>query len=210
MVGLETAEVIGTIAFALSGFYVAVKDRLDLLGVFIASFLTALGGGIIRDTIADRAPYTFTHLLPSLLVLGVIGLSIVLKLHEKNEIEKKFYFIISDTLGLVSFSISGAIVGLHVGFNFFGVILLALVTAVGGGVMRDILLNRVPILLTSEFYGTVSLLVGAILFVLNQFDMLGFFPLMMVFVFGVAIRLLAYYKSWHLPKIGQEELNNEQ
>lgn len=209
MLGLETAEIIGTIAFALSGFYVAVKDRLDLLGVFIASFLTALGGGIVRDTIADRAPYTFTHLLPSILVIGVIALSIILKLHEKDEIEKKFYFIISDTLGLVSFSISGAIVGLHVGFNFFGVVLLALLTAVGGGVMRDILLNRVPILLTSEFYGTVSLLVGAILFVLNQFDMMGFFSLMMVFIFGVAIRLLAYYKSWNLPKIGQEELNNE-
>ena len=201
MGGLETAEIIGTVAFALSGFYVAVKDKLDLLGIFIASYLTALGGGLVRDMIADRAPYTFTHMLPSILVITVILVSILLKLHEKSEIEKKLYFIISDTLGLVSFSISGALVGLHVGFNFFGVILLALVTAVGGGVMRDILLNRVPILLTSEFYGTVSLLVGAILFVLNQFDMLGFFPLMMVFVFGVAIRLLAYYKSWHLPKI---------
>ncbi|MDD3324979.1 MAG: TRIC cation channel family protein [Sulfurospirillaceae bacterium] len=202
MVGLETAEIIGTIAFALSGFYVAVKDRLDLLGVFIASFLTALGGGIVRDTIASRAPYTFTHLLPSILVIGVLVLSIFLKLHKKDEIEKKFYFIVSDTLGLVSFSISGALVGLHVGFNFFGVILLALLTAVGGGVMRDILLNRVPILLTSEFYGTVSLLIGAILFALNKMNIDGFLPLSVVFVFGVAIRLIAYYKSWHLPKIG--------
>ncbi|MBV5279048.1 MAG: TRIC cation channel family protein [Campylobacteraceae bacterium] len=202
MGGLETAEIIGTLAFALSGFYVAVKEKLDLLGVFIASFLTALGGGIVRDTIAGRSPYTFTHLLPTLLVLAVIALSILFKLHKKDEIEKKFYFIISDTLGLVSFSISGALVGLHVGFNFFGVMLLALLTAVGGGVMRDILLNRVPILLISEFYGTVSLLVGAILFVLNQWGMVGFFPLMIVFGLSVALRLLAHYKSWHLPKIG--------
>ena len=134
MGGLETAEIIGTVAFALSGFYVAVKDKLDLLGIFIASFLTALGGGLVRDMIADRAPYTFTHMLPSILVITVILVSILLKLHEKSEIEKKLYFIISDTLGLVSFSISGALVGLHVGFNFFGVILLALLTAVGGGV----------------------------------------------------------------------------
>ncbi len=140
---LLVAEVLGTIAFALSGFYVAVKERLDLLGVFIASFLTALGGGIVRDTIADRAPYTFTHLSPTLLVVIVLVLSIALKLHHKDEIEKKFYFIISDTLGLVSFAISGALVGLQAEFNFFGVILLALLTAVGGGVMRDILLNRV-------------------------------------------------------------------
>ena len=202
MVGLEAAEIIGTLAFALSGFYVAIKDRLDLLGIFIASFLTALGGGIVRDTVAGRLPYTFTHLLPSILVIGVLVLSIALKLHRRNEIEKKLYFIISDTLGLVSFSISGALVGLQVGFNFFGVILLALLTAVGGGVMRDILLNRVPILLTSEFYGTVSLLVGTILFVLHQWNIEGLLPLSLVFLGSVVLRLVAYYKQWHLPKIG--------
>ena len=199
---LLVAEIIGTIAFALSGFYVAVKAKLDLLGVFIASFLTALGGGIVRDTIANRAPYTFTHLLPTFLVIAVLLLSIVLKLHKKDEIEKKFYFIISDTLGLVSFSISGALVGLQAEFNFFGVTLLALLTAVGGGVMRDTLLNRVPILLTSEFYGTVALCVGAMIFVLEWMNIVGVFSLMIVFGFGVALRLLAYYKQWHLPKIG--------
>lgn len=202
MLELEVAEIIGTVAFALSGFYVAVKEKLDLLGVFIASFLTALGGGLVRDMLSDRPPYTFTHLMPTFLVLGVIVFSILFKLHRKDEIEKTFYFIVSDTLGLVSFSISGALIGLQAGFNFFGVILLALITAVGGGVIRDILLNRVPLLLTSEFYGTVSLLVGAILFVFAQYDIGGYMPLMVVFACGVALRLLAYYKQWNLPKIG--------
>jgi len=201
MVELEVAEIIGTVAFALSGFYVAVKERLDLLGIFIASFLTALGGGIVRDTIVERTPYTFTHLLPSLLVIGVIVLSIVLRLHQKDEIEKTFYFIISDTLGLVSFSISGALIGLQADFNFFGVVLMALITAVGGGVLRDILLNRVPFLLTSEFYGTVSLLVGAILFTFDALGIQGYVAFMVVFIFGVSLRLLAYYKKWNLPKI---------
>ena len=202
MVELVVAEIIGTIAFALSGFYVAIKEKLDLLGIFIASFLTALGGGLVRDMLCDRRPYTFTHLLPSILVIAVIVLSVLLKLHQKDEIEKKFYFIISDTLGLVSFSISGALIALQAEFNFFGVVLMALVTAVGGGVIRDILLNRVPLLLISEFYGTVSLLVGAILFVFAQYDISGYLPVMVVFAFGVALRLLAYYKQWHLPKIG--------
>jgi len=202
MVELEVAEIIGTIAFALSGFYVAIKERLDLLGIFIASFLTALGGGIVRDTIVQRAPSTFTHMLPSLLVIGVIILSIALKLHQKDEIEKTFYFIISDTLGLVSFSISGALIGLQAEFNFFGVVLMALITAVGGGVLRDILLNCVPFLLTSEFYGTVSLLVGAILFAFDAFGIQGYVAFMVVFAFGVSLRLLAYYKKWNLPKIG--------
>ena len=201
MVELLVAEILGTIAFALSGFYVAVKEKLDLLGIFIASFLTALGGGIVRDTMAGRALYTFTHLLPSLLVIGVIILSILFQLHKKDEIEKTLYFIISDTLGLVSFSISGALVGLQVGYNFFGVILLAMITAVGGGVVRDILLNRVPLLLTSEFYGTVSLLIGSILFCFDYFGIGGYIAYMVVFVFGVGLRLLAYYKHWELPKL---------
>lgn len=198
---LLIAEILGTIAFALSGFYVAVKDRLDLLGIFIASFLTALGGGVMRDTIANRPPYTFTHLSPTLLVIIVLVLSVVLKLHQKDEIEKKFYFIISDTLGLVSFSITGALVGLQAEFNFFGVTLLALLTAVGGGVMRDILLNRVPMLLTSDFYGTVSLLIGAMIFGLEYMGILSVVSLMVVFVLGVGVRLLAYYKRWNLPKL---------
>ena len=202
MVELEVAEILGTVAFALSGFYVAVKERLDLLGVFIASFLTALGGGLVRDMLADRSPYTFTHLMPTMLVLGVIICSIVFKLHRRDEIEKKFYFIMSDTLGLVSFSISGALIGIQSGFNLFGVMLLALITAVGGGVVRDILLNRVPLLLTSEFYGTVSLLVGLILYGFAELNISGYIPLMIVFVCGVALRLLAYYKQWNLPKIG--------
>jgi len=60
MIGLEIADIVGTIAFALSGFMVATRDRLDLLGIFIASFLTALGGGILRDTVANRVPWNFT------------------------------------------------------------------------------------------------------------------------------------------------------
>ena len=202
MVELEVAEIIGTVAFALSGFYVAVKEKLDLLGVFIASFLTALGGGLVRDMLSNRSAYTFTHLMPTMLVLGVIVFGILFKLHKKDEIENTLYFIVSDTLGLVSFSISGALIGLQAGFNFFGVILLALITAVGGGVVRDILLNRVPLLLTSEFYGTVSLLVGAILYLFSLVSISGYMPLMAVFIFGVGLRLLAYYKHWQLPKIG--------
>ena len=77
MIELEIAEIVGTIAFGLSGFLVATRDRLDLLGIFIASFLTALGGGIARDTIADVTPYAFSHILPTLLVIFVIIFAII-------------------------------------------------------------------------------------------------------------------------------------
>jgi uncharacterized membrane protein YeiH len=202
MVGLDIAEVIGTIAFALSGFFVAVRDRLDLLGIFIASFLTALGGGILRDTIANRVPVTFSHLFPTILVVLVLLVSIFLKLHYKDSIEKKFYFIISDSIGLVAFSISGALVGIIAGFNVFGVIMLGLATAVGGGVMRDVLLNRIPVLLTSELYGSVAIIVSFVVYICDLYGLKGYMSLSCIFFFGFGLRLLAYYKKWHLPKIG--------
>lgn len=202
MVGLEIAEVIGILAFALSGFLVAVRDRLDLLGIFISAFLTALGGGILRDTIANRVPFTFSHLLPTLLVIAVLLMSIVLQLHRKTDLEKKSYFIISDSIGLVAFSISGAMIGLIVEFNVFGVVMLGLATAVGGGVMRDILLNKVPVLLTSELYGSVAIIVSVVVFVVDRFEAISYLSIMSIFISGLALRLLAYYKRWHLPKIG--------
>ena len=68
----EIAEFIGTIAFSMSGFFVGVRAKLDLLGVLVATFLTALGGGIIRDIAVHKTPYTFTHNYPALIVLIVL------------------------------------------------------------------------------------------------------------------------------------------
>lgn len=174
---------------------------MDLLGIFIASFLTALGGGILRDTVADRVPYAFSHLTPIILVILVILFSIAFKLHNKSKIESTTYFVISDSIGLVSFSITGALVGLMVDFNIFGVVMLSLSTAVGGGIMRDMLLNRVPVVLISELYGSVSILIGIVIFVLNFYLMIDYISLLLVFFGGLVLRLVAYYKKWHLPKL---------
>ncbi len=201
---LEIADIVGTIAFTLSGFMVATKDRLDLLGIMIASFLTALGGGILRDTIANRTPYAFTNLLPTILVLSVIIISIVFKFYKKSKIINNFYFIISDSIGLVSFSITGALVGIMVDFNIFGIVLLAFLTAVGGGIMRDSILKRVPVVLVSELYGTVAILVGIAINILDYYNSISELTLLIVFSSGLALRLIAYYQKWHLPKLGSK------
>jgi uncharacterized membrane protein YeiH len=199
----EIADIFGIIAFALSGFYVAAKERLDMLGIFIAAFLTALGGGITRDTIADKMPYTFTHIMPTLLVIGVIIAAILLKLNKHDKLEQTTAFVISDTLGLVSFAISGSLVGIEAGFNVFGIIMMGLITAVGGSCLRDILLNKIPFFLVSEFYATIAIIISFAMYVLSEFDMANFFNSVIVFVIGVFLRLLAYYKKWKLPKLGQ-------
>ncbi|PID47256.1 MAG: hypothetical protein CR967_04975 [Proteobacteria bacterium] len=196
---IQFIEYIGIMAFALSGFYIATKHRLDLLGIFISALLTALGGGITRDALANKAPYTFTHLTPGLLVVGVLAFAIFFKLHKNFEVQRNFVFILSDTLGLASFAITSAILGLEVGFGYFGVVLLAFITAVGGGVFRDILLNQIPLLLSTGLYGTIALVVGTLVFLVDLIDFLNPYSIMLIFIFGVIFRLLAYYRGWNLP-----------
>ena len=203
MSALEIADIIGIICFALSGFLIAVHYKLDILGVFISAFLTALGGGMIRDVLADRTPYVFTDTIPVTLVVATVFISLVLKLHKIDDIEGKTAFIVSDAIGLVSFAITGSLIAIDNNFNFLGVLILAFITAVGGGTIRDVLINRVPSVLVSEFYATVAIIVGLITYALHLLDMQNLVTLIILLISGVALRLLAYYKNWHLPTLSK-------
>jgi uncharacterized membrane protein YeiH len=195
----EVAEYIGIIAFASSGFFVAVRNKLDFLGALISVFLTALGGGLIRDIAVDKTPYTFTHNMPALTILIVMILLILFKFHKKDCIENKPLFILSDSIGLISFSITGALIAIESGLNLTGVLALAFVTAVGGGIIRDVIINEIPFVLKTGFYGTIALLIGLTLYVLNLYDLISFYTMTMVFAAGIVLRMIAYYKKWAIP-----------
>ena len=201
MTPLEIADIIGIISFALSGFLIAVHYKLDILGIFISAFLTALGGGMIRDVIANKTPYVLGDNLPIILVSSTLFLAFIFKLHKTTDLEGKTWFIISDAIGLVSFAITGALIGIRADFNFLGVLMLAFLTAVGGGTIRDILINKVPSILVSEFYGTVAIIIGLITYFLHLTNLSSIITLTITFIFGVTLRLLAFYKKWSLPKL---------
>lgn len=198
---LEIADIIGIISFALSGFLIAVHYKLDILGIFISAFLTALGGGVIRDVIADKMPYVLNNNLPIFLVILTLLISLIFKLHKITNLEGKTTFIITDAVGLASFAITGSLIAIESNFNFLGVLMLAFLTAVGGGTLRDILINKVPSILVSEFYGTVAIIIGLLTYFLHLFYETNLLSLTILFAFGVSLRLIAYYKKWHLPKL---------
>jgi len=197
----EIAEIIGVIAFSISGFLIATRNKLDLLGILISVFLTALGGGIIRDVIVDKVPYTFSHNLPALIILSTMILMILFKVHKKDSIENKPLFILSDSIGLVSFSITGAIIAIEHNFNLTGVLSLSFITAVGGGIARDVIINQVPFVFKTGFYGTISLLIALCLYTLNIFELISYISLIFIFIFGVTLRVVAFYKKWSIPLI---------
>jgi uncharacterized membrane protein YeiH len=197
----EIAEYIGIVAFAISGFFVAVRVKLDFLGTLISVFLTALGGGIIRDITVDKTPYTFTHNTPALTIFIVMVLLILFRFHRRDSIENKLLFILSDSIGLISFSITGALIALEAGLNLTGVLALAFVTAVGGGIIRDVIINEVPFVLKTGFYGTIALLIGLVLYVLDVYGMVNYVALSIVFTVGMLLRIIAYYKKWAIPLV---------
>ncbi|UPT78271.1 TRIC cation channel family protein [Sulfurovum sp. XGS-02] len=197
----EIAEYIGIIAFASSGFFVAVRNQLDFLGTLISVFLTALGGGIIRDVVVDKMPFTFTHNVPALTILIVMILLIVFRFNKRDSIENKPFFILSDSIGLISFSITGALIAIEAGLNLTGVLALAFVTAVGGGIIRDVIINEIPFVLKTGFYGTIALLIGLTLYILNLYELISYYSMIMVFIAGIVLRLVAYYKKWAIPMI---------
>lgn len=197
----EVAEYVGIVAFAMSGFFVAVRAKLDFLGVLISVFLTAFGGGILRDIIVDKTPYTFTYNMPGIMVFTIMILMILFRFHKRESIENRLFFILSDSIGLVSFSITGALIAIENELNLTGVLTLSFITAVGGGITRDIIINEVPFVFKTGFYGTVALLVGALMYLLEMFSMMDFYPIAVVFIVGVTIRVVAYYKKWSIPLV---------
>jgi len=190
------ADIIGIIAFSINGFLIGVKKRLDLLGIVLSAYLTALGGGIIRDILANKEIFAFKNTYASLIVLFVILTGLVFKLYKFN-LENNTLFVLSDAIGLASFSISGAIVGIESGFNLFGVIFLSMITAVGGGMFRDMLINEIPFILREKFYATISILIALVLYLFGT----DIVVVIIVLLSAVVLRIIAYKYNWHLPRV---------
>ena len=195
------ADIIGIIAFSISGFLIAIKNDLDILGILIASALTALGGGVIRDVILSSTPFAFSSLYPAMTLLSTILIAYIFKLYKKPSLERKWIFVISDTIGPVAFSITGAILAINAEYNFFGIVILSFITAVGGGVTRDVMINQVPTVLISDFYGSIAVIVALALALLELFDSLNEVGILSVAVLSVILRLIAFKRKWHLPKL---------
>ncbi len=195
------ASIIGTIAFALSGFMVGVRKDLDIMGIFILSMLTANGGGAVRDVLVGRLPNVLTDIYAFIIVVGVIFGALLLRLHRRPTFEKSHIFVLSDSLGLVAFSVTGTLVGIEAGLSIFGVMVLAFITASGGGIIRDLMVNEVPSVLSSDFYGTIAILLGAVMYMLHHTPYYNDTALTMLFVAALAVRLTAYYFGWKLPRI---------
>jgi|SRR6185312_2031606 len=202
-------DLAGTFAFAISGATAAKQRGLDLFGVCAIAYTVACGGGIIRDVCIGAIPpaglriwyYLVTAMVAAVMTIGLYP------------IVKRIYrpVLLFDAAGLALFAVTGAQKALSFGHNGEVAVLLGIITAVGGGVLRDILLNRVPVILEKEIYASAALL-GALIVVLGSYikwlsnDWIAVVALVICFT----VRMLALHFHWNLPAFSKDKNRQEE
>lgn len=200
-------EVAGTVAFAMSGAFAAMQKRFDPFGVLIIAFVTAVGGGTVRDLLLDKPVFWMTDIF----VCGVIFCSTVAGILVKS-LEKNFKvtLFIFDSLGLGLFTIIGIQKGLSAGFHPVICMALGTITGCFGGIIRDILLNRIPLIFRKEIYATACIAGGTVFLLLVQYTTFSYtFVQIFTILLIVAIRTLAVKYRWQMPKLYEGEHNSE-
>lgn len=201
-------EIIGTIAFAISGSIIAARYGLDLFGVVLVGCVTAVCGGMLRDVLLGRFPPAIFSNKP-LLLIAVITSALVFVLSYINA--KKFerlkksienMNILFDAIGLAAFSITGMEVAFNSGHgkNALLTISMGVITGIGGGIVRDILVDKIPYVLKKHIYALASITGSIIYYIIRQTGnkLAGLFVAVPIIVI---IRLLAAKYHWKLPKI---------
>ncbi|HJW17834.1 MAG TPA: trimeric intracellular cation channel family protein [Flavisolibacter sp.] len=196
---LNLIDILGTFAFAVAGGFSAMERKLDPFGVLIIAFVTAIGGGTVRDVLVGNFPVNWLHNGNTILIIFVSSiLTMIFGSYLKHLNTALFIF---DALGLGLFTIIGIEVGLKQGFSAGICIALGTISACFGGVIRDVLLNKVPLIFRKEIYALACIIGGITYYLLKQThlndDVAKVICILMIFV----IRFIAVRFNLSLPQI---------
>lgn len=194
---LTTLDLGGTFVFALSGAMVAVKHRLDVFGIMVLAFAAGNVGGIIRDVLIGAMPPAAIDQLSYLGVSILAGFVVYFRGALMTRLSNPVLWL--DAVGLAFFAVAGAQKALLYGLNPVMAALLGMLTGVGGGMLRDVLVMRIPVVLRADLYALAAL-AGAAIVVAG--DALHVQPVVTTILGGVVCFLLRYMAirhSWHLP-----------
>ena len=203
---LVVFEGVGVVAFALSGALAAVRKRLDMVGVVLVAFLTAMAGGTLRDVLLDRSPLfwvEYEHWLWVVIAIGV-GSAIVLRARHFEPTARAIQW--PDALGLGVFAASGTQIALDLGSTPMIAALMGVTTAITGGILRDVMLNELPWVVASfQLYAILAFGGGLLVWGIGA---LGASPLVAVISSALAIsisRALSIAFNWSLPNWRQND-----
>ena len=191
-------DLLGTVAFAVSGAIAATKKNTDIYGIIILGCITAVGGGTLRDLLIGRIP-PFIFVDYNYLMLSLFASISVFFFHKF--FEKKYDFLlIMDALGLGVFTIIGLSIGLNYNIGYIGAIILGVLTGTAGGMFRDILLGEIPLVLRKTVYASACIIGGILYIVLLNFDISKNINIFLSILTVFSIRIMAIKYNWNLPK----------
>ncbi|WP_238192138.1 trimeric intracellular cation channel family protein [Paenibacillus sp. L3-i20] len=189
-------SIIGTIAFAVSGAVVAMEEEYDILGVYVLGLVTAFGGGVVRNLLIGL-PVTSIWNQGYLLKIAIIAMTIAFLLPVRWILRWRRSEAFFDAIGLSAFAIQGALYATKMGHPLSAVLVAAMMTGIGGGIIRDVLAGRKPLVLKDEIYAVWAMLAGLAIG-------MGWFvtttELLILFVVIITFRMLSVYFKWKLPR----------
>jgi len=195
---LYSFEIIGTIAFAISGALIGIRRKLDLFGVIFLAITTAVGGGVFRDILIGNTPPT-AFINPTACIISMITALIVFFFYDEKFSKLERIITISDALGLGVFTAVGCRTAmLHDVDGIFAVTFMGMCTGVGGGIVRDILVKDIPFVLKKEIYAIASIIGAVFYYLIHQYfsDIISLYTCcVLIFV----IRLFAIKYNINLP-----------
>ncbi|WP_299112719.1 trimeric intracellular cation channel family protein [uncultured Winogradskyella sp.] len=195
----QTIDILGTIAFAISGVLVAMNKRMDPFGVLIIAFVTAVGGGTLRDIMVGVEPVSWMQNMTFVyVIIGSAVFAVVFRDYLKHLRRSLFLF---DTIGIGLYTVVGIETGLVAGLHPIICIALGTMTACFGGVIRDILCNEIPVIFRKEVYATACILGGLTYFLLRHFLEDQNYLFVIAGLVVITIRLIAVKFKISLPTL---------
>ena len=192
-------DLFGTMAFAVTGAFKAIEKKSDIVGILLLATITGVAGGTIRDVILGQFPNSISD--PTYVIITVISGIVIFFLYSRLKSHWNL-FLKFDAIGLGVFAIIGATFAYHlIGMNFLAILLAGMLTAVGGGILRDVSVNQVPIVFVKEFYASASFIGIVVFYLILHFGGELYYATITGIVLTTLLRLVAMKYNWNLPRV---------
>ena len=191
-------DLFGTIAFAITGAFKAIEKKFDVVGILLLATITGVAGGTIRDVVLGRIPNSIVD--PTYVVVTITSGIIIFFLY--SHLKKHWnLFLKFDAIGLGVFTIIGATFAYNIfGLNFLAILLAGILTAVGGGILRDVFVNQSPIVFIKEFYLSASFIGIVIFSIILYFTDEIYYATIIGIILTTSLRLIGIKYNWNLPR----------
>ena len=195
-------DLLGTVSFAISGVLTAMKKGMDPFGIFIIAFVTAVGGGTLRDLLMDASVFWMTDLMYIYTIAGSAIVAVVFRAQLSYLRRSLFLF---DTIGIALYTLVGIQKGIAADFHPVICVTLGTLSACFGGVIRDILCNEIPIIFRKEIYATACIAGGAVFFIAAYIGLPDWLQFTLAAGVIITIRLVAVIFKLSLPSFYNKE-----